>query len=213
MFDGWPIPVRIRAQIQNEERDRSMGTLQERMDAGAAAMKITPNSATLDRGYHCCNCGSHQKEFDEIQHSQHCVAIRLEQQWTVCRFCEQAVLEQPNRIEKGTEQLNALAAECFAIADANGWHDTPREFGTVLMLVVTEVAEAMEAWREGDDDTVTTLETIADGKPEGVPSELADILIRVLHICAIYGIDIRAAMNRKMIHNAGRSYRHGNKLA
>ncbi len=188
-------------------------SLKDRIEAGRQVMKITKNAPQHGDGYHCCNCGSHQKEFDEIQHAQHCEEIRHEQHWLVCRFCEQAALQQPNQIIKVTEHLNELANECYAIADANGWHDTPREFGTVLMLVVTEVAEAMEAWREGDDDTITKREMIKDGKPEGVPSELADVLIRVFHICAIYGIDIREAMSRKMIYNVGRSYRHGNKLA
>ena len=209
MFDGWPISPLQRASIDGEEKYEHF----TRMDAGMKVMKITKNAPQYGDGYHCCRCGSHQKEFDKIQHAQVCEQIRQEQNWTVCRFCEQAILERPNAITKATQNLNDLAYECYAIADANGWHDTPREFGTVLILVVSEVAEAMEAWREGDDDQIIGRETITDGKPEGVPSELADILIRVFHICAIYGIDIRAAMARKMTYNTGRSYRHGNKLA
>lgn len=46
-------------------------------------------------------------------------------------------------------------------------------------------------------------------KPEGVPSEFADIIIRVLDACAAYGIDIDAAIAEKMAYNATRPYKHG----
>lgn len=46
-------------------------------------------------------------------------------------------------------------------------------------------------------------------KPEGVPSEFADIIIRVLDACAAYGIDIDAAMREKMSYNRTRPYKHG----
>lgn len=48
-------------------------------------------------------------------------------------------------------------------------------------------------------------------KPEGIPSELADIIIRVLDICAANGIDIAAAIADKMAFNETRPYRHGGK--
>jgi len=46
-------------------------------------------------------------------------------------------------------------------------------------------------------------------KPEGVPSEFADIIIRVLDACAAYGIDIDAAITEKMAYNETRPYKHG----
>ena len=48
-------------------------------------------------------------------------------------------------------------------------------------------------------------------KPEGIPSELADIIIRVLDICAYHGIDIAHAISDKMAYNETRPYRHGDK--
>lgn len=50
-------------------------------------------------------------------------------------------------------------------------------------------------------------------KPEGIPSELADIIIRVLDICGTHGIDIASAIADKMAYNETRSYRHGGKLS
>ena len=48
-------------------------------------------------------------------------------------------------------------------------------------------------------------------KPEGIPSELADIIIRVLDICAYHKIDIAHAISDKMAYNETRPYRHGDK--
>jgi hypothetical protein len=52
-----------------------------------------------------------------------------------------------------------------------------------------------------------------DVKPVGIPSEMADIIIRVLDACAAYGIDIEEAMRIKMAYNETRPYRHGEKNA
>lgn len=50
-------------------------------------------------------------------------------------------------------------------------------------------------------------------KPIGIPSELADIIIRVGDIAGYYGIDLEAAVVEKMTYNETRGYRHGGKLA
>ena len=52
-----------------------------------------------------------------------------------------------------------------------------------------------------------------ENKPEGVPIELADLIIRVLDTCEQYGIDIEAAIEMKIKYNETREYRHGGKLA
>lgn len=48
-------------------------------------------------------------------------------------------------------------------------------------------------------------------EPKGVPIELADIIIRVLHVCAARDVDIDAAVALKMKYNESRPYRHGGK--
>lgn len=135
----------------------------------------------------------------------------------------------PHR-EEGT-MLNALAREIHAVAvDKGFWpehenmavaedtdiHYTPlpeRNFPEQLMLIVTEVSEAMEAYRDAHPDSeagpIAHWYRGAAGKPEGVPSELADIIIRTLDICGAYGIDIQAAIAEKMIYNRRRPRLHG----
>lgn len=78
-----------------------------------------------------------------------------------------------------------------------------------LALIHSEVSEALECVRDGDlalrlDDTT--------GKPEGLPSELADIVIRVADLCGALGIDLGEAIAKKMTYNETRTHRHGGRL-
>lgn len=50
-------------------------------------------------------------------------------------------------------------------------------------------------------------------KPDGIPIELADIIIRVLDVCAAHDIDIQRAIAEKMDFNRTRPERHGGKRA
>ena len=49
------------------------------------------------------------------------------------------------------------------------------------------------------------------GKPEGIPIELADAIIRIFDYCGYAGIDIDAAITQKHEFNKTRPYRHGGK--
>ena len=81
-----------------------------------------------------------------------------------------------------------------------------------LALVHTEVSEAVECVR--DDAYATTIEEDKSGgrsKPEGMASELADTVIRILHICEAMGIDLNHEIELKMAYNQKRPYMHGRK--
>lgn len=94
-------------------------------------------------------------------------------------------------------RINQLCSEAFAIAKSKGWHDEPRETGTVLALIHSEVSEALEADRKGDQ--------------ENFEEELADVCIRIFDLCGSRGIDLEASIQKKMEKNKGRSYKHGGK--
>lgn len=93
--------------------------------------------------------------------------------------------------------INNLCTEAFEIAKSKGWHDENRETGTLLALIHSEVSEALEADRKGDQ--------------ENFNEELADVCIRVFDLCGSRGIDLESAIQKKMERNKGRSYKHGGK--
>ena len=104
--------------------------------------------------------------------------------------------------------IRELQAEISQVNRDNGWKDTRPSFLESVMLLVTECSEAVEAWREhGFEDRTARVKA----KPEGVGPEFADILIRLLDSCEIFGIDIEAETRRKLDYNKTRGYRHGNK--
>ncbi|MCK5581671.1 MAG: hypothetical protein KAJ18_10425 [Candidatus Omnitrophica bacterium] len=63
------------------------------------------------------------------------------------------------------------------------------------MLIVTELAEAMEAHRKQDDDNFK--------------EELADVFIRLFDLCGGLDIDIEAEIVKKSAKNKDRPYKHG----
>lgn len=93
--------------------------------------------------------------------------------------------------------INNLCKEAFMTAKAKGWHDEPRETGTLLALIHSEVSEALEADRKGDQ--------------ENFAEELADVCIRIFDLCGSKDIDLEGAISRKMERNKTRSYKHGGK--
>ncbi len=72
----------------------------------------------------------------------------------------------------------------------------------------SELSEAFEEHRAGHavDEIYEK-----DGKPEGIPVELADTVIRIADFCGLHGIDLQQAIDIKLEYNKTRTYRHGNK--
>ena len=93
--------------------------------------------------------------------------------------------------------IATLQKQILALAKKKGWGTTPDDviFSEKIALLHGEVAEALEAYRIG-----------GMRNKDAVAEELADTLMRVLHIAGIYGIDVPKAVVRKMRVNAKRDW-------
>lgn len=97
--------------------------------------------------------------------------------------------------------LNDYAAECHA-ANQHWWRDLTgnrlaRNKGELLMLIVSEIAEAMEGERKCAMD---------DKLPhrQSAEVELADALIRIFDYAGAYGYDLEGAYQEKRLYNSVR---------
>jgi NTP pyrophosphatase (non-canonical NTP hydrolase) len=116
------------------------------------------------------------------------------------------------------KMLNELANVIYLGNKSKGFWDQERNVGELLMLITSELGEAMEAHRKGkfaDVDVVTDLEVIFDkdtfenNVKDTFEDEVADALIRILDMCGGLGIDIEAHVNTKLKYNATRERLHG----
>ncbi len=126
----------------------------------------------------------------------------------------------------GADEIHTMQLCVYGVNAQNGWYDKDRTFGEDVALLHSEVSEMLEAFRTNGLKDVTekscktfdhshpaTLEQLEfhKCKPEGVGSEAADVLVRLLDTCERYGIDLVSEFWRKLEYNATRGYRHGNR--
>ncbi|MDL2318207.1 hypothetical protein LJC74_03810 [Eubacteriales bacterium OttesenSCG-928-A19] len=132
--------------------------------------------------------------------------------------------------------LNEWAKVIHENAASKGWWEEERALPEVLMLCVSELAEALEEYRDrmpdayrvcdaSDNRSACDKEGCGDyhngkceldemnPKPEGVAVEMADCIIRILDYAGHMGWDIEAIVQHKHEYNKTRPWRHGNKLA
>ena len=105
--------------------------------------------------------------------------------------------------------INEVAKQIHENAVDHGWWEGERTFPEIVALIHSEVSEALEEYRNGH--SATEIYFSDNGKPEGIPTELADVIIRVLDYCGYAGIDIDRIISMKHEYNKSRPYRHGGK--
>jgi NTP pyrophosphatase (non-canonical NTP hydrolase) len=100
----------------------------------------------------------------------------------------------------------------YGVAKSRGWHSGEPDIWKFLGNLMAEVAEAWEEAREPYFEPTRTYYR-EDGKPEGLPTELADVVIRAMDTAESFGIDLEAAIAEKSAFNETRPMRHGGKRA
>jgi NTP pyrophosphatase (non-canonical NTP hydrolase) len=99
-------------------------------------------------------------------------------------------------------------------AEAKGFHAEHKSFAEDCALFHSEISEALEEYRNGHETNEVYLrkpDTSTVPKPEGVPSELADVFIRIADVCKTHNIDLEGAIRQKLVYNQTRAFRHGGK--
>lgn len=103
------------------------------------------------------------------------------------------------------KEINTLRDTCYKNSFDAGWHTNletgkllNRNKGEMLMLVVTEISEAMEGERKGLMDDHLPNRPMAE-------VEMADAVIRVMDYCGRWDYDIGGAIEEKLEYNKKRS--------
>lgn len=133
-----------------------------------------------------------------------------------------------------------LQNRAYAQSADKGFHDDHINVGQPgalaqdamkIALVHSELSEALEELRNGSplDRNYYTLPGVPGSyasaaqarsthhgpnvtpKPEGLPSEMADVVIRVMDYCESRGINLESAIIEKLDYNATRAHKHGGK--
>jgi NTP pyrophosphatase (non-canonical NTP hydrolase) len=125
--------------------------------------------------------------------------------------------------------IREIQSQIHALARDKGWHEdrditNPHVVASMLCLIHSEVSEALECVRDGEmgmyfdrveppGRELVPMHYITGRllKPEGFPSELADVVIRCLDLAEAMGIDLQRVISFKHEFNKTRPHRHGNK--
>lgn len=115
------------------------------------------------------------------------------------------LVENPQFIEQAAQVLQVA---CHGDADAAGWWTdrtngarinwNPLCFSNKLMLIVSELAEAMEGDRKDIPDTHLPHRPMRE-------VELADAVIRIFDLAGGFGLDLPGALVDKMAYNRVRA--------
>lgn len=101
------------------------------------------------------------------------------------------------------DMFKRMQMTCHSIAVAGGWWKfrdgilIPRNKGELLMLIVSEIAEAMEGERKDIMDDKLKHRKMAE-------VELADAIIRILDYAEAHDYDLGGAIIEKMAYNIDR---------
>lgn len=118
--------------------------------------------------------------------------------------------------------IQQLVKTCHKNAKDKGfWDSNSHNIPEKLMLIVSELGEALEALREGkrqpNKENADELNT-KTGKIERTwfkdtfEDEICDVVIRIADLCGWLNINLDWQIKKKLEYNKNRSYKHGKKF-
>lgn len=96
------------------------------------------------------------------------------------------------------DSLEEIQRKCYEQSRDMGWHSKPREIGTRLALIHSEISEALEGARKGLQDDHLPHRSMLE-------VELADAIIRILDLGGSENLDLAGAVAEKLKYNANRA--------
>ena len=117
--------------------------------------------------------------------------------------------------------LSMFAKEIHKANKEKGFYDKPVETGTSLMLITSELSEALEADRHNlranrlafeidiEENNIDFDVAFKTHIKDTYEDEIADAIIRLLDLCGFKGIDIEFHVNNKLRYNSNRKRLHG----
>ena len=103
--------------------------------------------------------------------------------------------------------LNQIGAVRHQHVVKNGWDK--HSWGEECALIHAEVSELFEECADAKKP-IQSPKNYYDkkGKPEGIPAELADIVIKTCGLAVAWDVDLDAAVAEKLAYNETREYKH-----
>lgn len=103
--------------------------------------------------------------------------------------------------------INELTEAVWQWAVEKGWTERKVDIPEQVALIHSEASEMLEAWRNNEPISWKD----GNGKPQGVASELADIVIRCCHYARLNNVNLGVEIAQKMEYNQTRPHKHGGK--
>lgn len=100
-----------------------------------------------------------------------------------------------------TLSIKQLTEQVLKLATEKGFGSKPEEISVPekVALIHSEVSEAFEAYRHNN----------LEGK-DGFNEELADVVLRILHLAGVCGVDLEKEILKKLQYNEGRVWNWDN---